>query len=400
MLAAVWMVLGILRIIGLVLLGILGLLFVLLLLVLLVPIRYQIQGSFDGKLKGQAGVSWLCRLLFVKAVYEKKLILTARVLGIRVFRMEKAFGKGTEETGEPEKDGPDEDSQKKGRQKGETGKASEEGPGKAEEKSGKTAKEAYGPGEKPTSEKEAGMPGEEPDRPEAEAGVSGEKPDRPGKEAEISGEEPGRPEAEAGTQGEEPHGSEKGAKASGQGTAGPEKKAKKQKKHKRKAKKNLKKKKERKKGKKKQKNRGFSFKKIYDKLKEILQGLKDRLDEWREKKEELAAFVNDEANRATFRLLMKQIWALCRHFVPTKAAGWVRFGFDDPYKTGQILTYISPFYGLYARKFQVMPVFGEKVLEGEGKLKGRIRIGTVLVIGLRMLLDKNFRVLLKKFLKR
>lgn len=358
MLAAVWMVLGILRIIGLVLLGILGLLFVLLLLVLLVPIRYQIQGSFDGKLKGQAGVSWLCRLLSVKAVYENKLILTARVLGIRVFRMEKAFGKGTEETGKPEKDGPDEDSQKKGRQKGEMGRASEEGPGKAEEKSGKTAKEAYGPGEKPTAEKEAG------------------------------------------TQGEEPHGSEKGAKASGQGTAGPEKKAKEQKKHKRKAKKNLKKKKERKKGKKKQKNRGFSFKKIYDKLKEILQGLKERLDEWREKKDELAAFVNDEANRATFRLLMKQIWALCRHFVPTKAAGWVRFGFDDPYKTGQILTYISPFYGLYARKFQVMPVFGEKVLEGEGKLKGRIRIGTVLVIGLRMLLDKNFRVLLKKFLKR
>ncbi len=87
MLTAVWMVLGALRIGGIVLLGIVGLLLLALFLVLLVPVRYRIQGSFYGEPKAQAGVSWLCHALSVKAVYENKLVVTARILGIRVFRM-------------------------------------------------------------------------------------------------------------------------------------------------------------------------------------------------------------------------------------------------------------------------------------------------------------------------
>ena len=57
------------------------------------------------------------------------------------------------------------------------------------------------------------------------------------------------------------------------------------------------------------------------------------------------AIFSDEANQRTFRLLKRQVWALCRHVLPGKAAGRVRFGFEDPYITGQVLTYISPFYG-------------------------------------------------------
>lgn len=106
MLTAVWMVLGALRIGGLVLLGILGLLFLVLLLVLFVPVRYRIQGSFYGEPKGWAGVSWLCRVLCVKAVYENRLIVTARILGFRVFRMEKVFGKGdVDKTGDESAEG-------------------------------------------------------------------------------------------------------------------------------------------------------------------------------------------------------------------------------------------------------------------------------------------------------
>ena len=118
-----------------------------------------------------------------------------------------------------------------------------------------------------------------------------------------------------------------------------------------------------------------------------------------EKKDRLTAFLCNDANQATFRLLKRQIWALCRHVLPRKAAGRVRFGFADPFTTGQVLAYISPFYGLYARHVQVIPVFDEPVMEGEGMLKGRIRMGTVLLIGLRMLFDRNFRALLRKHLR-
>jgi len=63
------------------------------------------------------------------------------------------------------------------------------------------------------------------------------------------------------------------------------------------------------------------------------------------------------------------------------------------------LTYISPFYGLYADKLELIPVFEESVLEGQLQVKGRIRIGTVLMIAGRMLLDKNFRKLLRMWMK-
>lgn len=130
----------------------------------------------------------------------------------------------------------------------------------------------------------------------------------------------------------------------------------------------------------------FSFQKICDKLKEIVR-----------KKEELEGLVKDEENRELARLLWRQLKRLLRHILPQKASGKVRFGFDDPYTTGQILTYLSPFYGLYGRRLTLIPVFEEPVLEGEAALKGRIRIGTVLVTGARMLMNKRFRTCLKKW---
>ena len=107
-------------------------------------------------------------------------------------------------------------------------------------------------------------------------------------------------------------------------------------------------------------------------------------------------FLNREENKNTFRLLFRQLKKLLRHILPRKMTGKLRFGLDEPYKTGQILTYVSPFYGLYAKHLQLMPVFDEAVLEGDLKIAGRIRIGTILVLAVRVLLDKNFRKLIGK----
>ncbi len=349
MLTALWTVLGIFKIIGLILLGIIGFLLVILFLVLLVPVRYQARISYDGRPEGQAGVSWLCRLLSVKAIYKEKLAVRVRILGIPVFRMEKAFGKEKTEEQDP------------------AGEYGAKEAGSRETGSEGEAKDAGGkePDGEVTETKEADR--EEP---------GGEVPDGGVPDGEVPGEEEGKEPA-------------------------PTKKVtdRKQKKQpKRKPKKKLKKK-AKKKAKKERKNRGFSFRKICDKLKEKLGRIKEALAGVKEKKEKLEAFVKDPANRRTYRLLKRQLWKLCRHVLPVKVSGRVRFGFGDPYKTGQVLTYISPFYGLYAKKLQIIPVFEESLLEGEGKIKGRIRIGTVLFIAVRMLLDKNFRVLLKKILE-
>lgn len=140
--------------------------------------------------------------------------------------------------------------------------------------------------------------------------------------------------------------------------------------------------------KKKRKKKKFSFQKICDKLKDIGQ-----------QKDKAAEFLKDEKNQKTFHLLIRQLKALLKHILPRKLRGRARFGFDDPYTTGQVLMYISPFYGLYGKRFQIIPVFEEPVLEGEAWLKGRIRVGTVLILAIRVLLDQNFRTILKNWRK-
>lgn len=127
------------------------------------------------------------------------------------------------------------------------------------------------------------------------------------------------------------------------------------------------------------------------------QGICDKLKQMGQQKDQAEEFLKNEENKKTFRLLFKQVKSLLKHILPRKMRGKVKFGFDDPYTTGQVLMYISPFYGLYGKKFQVIPVFEEPVLEGEAWLKGRIRIGIILVVAIRVLLDKNFRTLLKKW---
>lgn len=108
------------------------------------------------------------------------------------------------------------------------------------------------------------------------------------------------------------------------------------------------------------------------------------------------SIITDEKNRKTFRLVKKQSGALIRHILPRKLKGWIRFGFEDPYYTGKVLTIISPFYGLYGKNISIEPVFDEKVLTGELCISGRMRLSKLLWCIFRVVMDKNFRIIYRK----
>lgn len=127
---------------------------------------------------------------------------------------------------------------------------------------------------------------------------------------------------------------------------------------------------------------------IHRNLKKAAKKLRAGKNRW----ETILSFLRNEENKKTFRLAKRQIFAVIRHILPRKSEGKIRFGFADPYMTGQVLTWISPFYGLYGRHLQICPDFLEPCLEGEWKLKGHIRLGTILLLAFRMLLDKNIRL--------
>ena len=104
--AALPIILNILKITGIVLASILGFVLILLILVLFVPVRYRIRFTRTG-VEGDepviAGgyVSWLLHLLHVSLAYPAEYLVTVRVFGIPVFR--KSLDK---------KDSPDQDQEK------------------------------------------------------------------------------------------------------------------------------------------------------------------------------------------------------------------------------------------------------------------------------------------------
>lgn len=302
-------ILFILKILGLLVLIVLGLVLTVALLILLVPVRYQAEGSYDGKVKGKARITWLLHILSVTAQYEEDLIVRVRIFGFR--------------KGKPKKI----DSELK----------------EAEDIMVQ-AMEIMEP---------------EPIREAQE--VKDEIHDRvkeipknlPPPREELRNLTPPKEESK--------------------------------------------------------KKKGFRVMGVFEKLKKkVLMAFTklkffflricDTLRTIKDKKDEIYAWISNKENQKTGKLLFRQVKRLIRHILPRRGKGNITFGFDDPYLTGQVLTYASVIYPLCHKHLNLYPVFDQTVFMVEGTFRGRIRLGTALFIGLRMLLDRNFRRLLKGWL--
>lgn len=125
----------------------------------------------------------------------------------------------------------------------------------------------------------------------------------------------------------------------------------------------------------------FSFSSFCDKLK----GIRD--------------MAVDEKNQASIALLLRQFKRLVSHVWPGKGRLHVVFGFEDPYTTGQVLSAASLIYPFYHRQLELEPVFGEKILEAEGSLKGRIRVWNLIWLFFGIWRDKHTWRLVRRLLK-
>ena len=84
---------------------------------------------------------------------------------------------------------------------------------------------------------------------------------------------------------------------------------------------------------------------------------------------------------------------------PKKLKANVEFGFEDPYKTGSILAYLSMLYPFYGDNINIVPDFTEQVLKGDIFIKGYIRISYMVSMGIRLILDRNIRFTIKDVMK-
>lgn len=110
-------------------------------------------------------------------------------------------------------------------------------------------------------------------------------------------------------------------------------------------------------------------------------------------------FFQSEENILGILQALNSIKRLLKHVLPGKISGYVRFGTGDPCSTGQILGLLAAFYGYYGRTLTIQPEFLEKCLETEVKIKGRVRIFTLLTVLLGLWFDKKFKLLIANFKK-
>jgi len=131
---------------------------------------------------------------------------------------------------------------------------------------------------------------------------------------------------------------------------------------------------------------------------EIVNNIEKKKNKIINKINRLKRFWNAKCTVKTRTYLIKYIKGLIKHIAPRKVKGYVRYGFDEPYKTGQITGYLSLVPLVYQKGFSLEPDFYNKIIEADVQLKGRIRIGYIIRIALNINLWRTVK-LARKIIK-
>ncbi len=347
-------ILFILKIIGILLLAVVGLIFAVMLLVLLVPVRYRLKASVLEKNPDvDVRITWLLHLLSVRVRYHPKggpFDLAVRILGIRLGGRKKS----TEDT-----EGDMKLRDRNGEEDGNEDSDIEFG----EEQLLELLEEGLENADSPSEETAEGTT-EDPEtsaKPEEETAEWSETA-----KADESHAEPNA-EAESFDMGE--------AFESEKETS----------------------------------SLADRIGKLIDKIRRVFQNIPEKIEKLKqsveklaEKKNSLMELIQDADNQSLFRLLWKQTGGVFRHIRPRKLRLYLHFGFQDPSLTGKLLGYASVFYAYYYKTVDLVPEFqtDKLILEGDLYARGRVRAGTLLCKGVRLLFNRGCRKMIKKILKK
>ena len=101
---------------------------------------------------------------------------------------------------------------------------------------------------------------------------------------------------------------------------------------------------------------------------------------------------------------IKKIWQalikILKLFRARKLSGKLILGFEDPYTTGQVLSYAALFYCLYKDRIEIIPVFDEAIIDIDIRAKGGVRLMSVLIIATKLWFDKDFKKVYKLYKNR
>ncbi len=122
----------------------------------------------------------------------------------------------------------------------------------------------------------------------------------------------------------------------------------------------------------------------WKKIRLTIQSFCDNMKKWHQ-------LIQEEDTKIAIRELIRQFKIVIRHILPVKIKGKIVFGFEDPATTGYLAGMAGIFYPIYQKHFQLIPVFHEKILEGNIKFRGRICLGYVLLHGWKIYRKEEIR---------
>ena len=131
----------------------------------------------------------------------------------------------------------------------------------------------------------------------------------------------------------------------------------------------------------------------FEKLMNRVYGVKDKIDEG-------ISFLNEESTQRLIALLKKILCRLLREICPREYGGEVRFGFEDPFTTGQVCSAFALLYPVYRDRIRVVPWFDREELFADLSVKGRIRLFTAAFAAAQVWFSRDFQKVFKRFRNR
>ena len=125
----------------------------------------------------------------------------------------------------------------------------------------------------------------------------------------------------------------------------------------------------------------------------------DRIKSFWETKKKWSEFLTNDVHVEAFKIIKTEIEILARHLRPRRITGYIGFGFDDPYRTGQILAGLSMLYPFYGENVYIYPDFEKKKLDADLYVKGHIRMVHLMMLLWRLFFNRCVRTTYRDYKK-
>lgn len=116
-----------------------------------------------------------------------------------------------------------------------------------------------------------------------------------------------------------------------------------------------------------------------------------------DKMKALHSFLKSDMFRDALSVILTECKEILLHVKPRRIKGYIRFGFEDPSLTGQVLGIVSLCYPRYHKTLQIYPYFDRQIFEGDCIIKGRVCMGRLAMIGLRLYRNQKIKTVVQHF---